>query len=69
MADHETKTIIVGQLSETELEYVRQMIEDQKRMRWLISGLRTTASWIAIVIGAVFLLWDRTVIIVRGIWH
>jgi hypothetical protein len=45
-------------LSDDEIREVREVIEQQRRYHWLAGLVRNTAAWIAVVIGAVILMWD-----------
>lgn len=45
-------------LSDAELEYLRTIIEKDKRWKWLAVVLRNTAAYLAAVIGGAFLLWE-----------
>lgn len=64
MADEIFKTVTPLTAEETIL--VREIIEDQKRWKWLASGMRTSASWVAIVLGTLFLMWDRVAAWAKG---
>jgi hypothetical protein len=46
------------QLSDEELADVRRIIETDKRRVWLMSGVRSVASWIVVVIGGIVVFWD-----------
>jgi hypothetical protein len=46
------------QLTDAELAEVRRIIETDKRRMWLMSGVRSVASWVVVVIGAAVVFWD-----------
>tara|TARA_R110000851_G_scaffold325604_1_gene493716 strand:- start:30695 stop:30880 length:186 start_codon:yes stop_codon:yes gene_type:complete len=45
-------------LSEEEVAAVRLIIETDKRRVWLMSNIRSIASWIVIVLGGIAVSWD-----------
>lgn len=48
----------VPQLSDSEIEEVRKIIEQQKRVKWLWGTLRTYAMWITAVVAGYSVGWD-----------
>lgn len=46
-------------LSDEEIKILKEMVEQEKNYRWLRSWIRSVASWVAIVISAIALLWDK----------
>ena len=45
-------------LTDAEIAEVRRIIETDKRRVWLMSGVRSIASWVVVVIGALVVFWD-----------
>ena len=54
-------------LSDEEVAAVRLIIETDKRRVWLMSSVRSAASWIVIVVGGIVLLWDSFVKLIKGV--
>lgn len=54
-------------LTDHEIREIRSIIEENKRMEWLGTIIRKTAAWIAVVVGALVLLWDQLVRLIKGI--
>lgn len=63
LTDEEIKAL--RKLLEQKAE-IAQIVEEQKRFKWLMSGIRTSASWIAIVLGGLFLGWESLVKLIKG---
>tara|TARA_R110000823_G_scaffold5692_4_gene22445 strand:- start:1263 stop:1454 length:192 start_codon:yes stop_codon:yes gene_type:complete len=55
-----------GQLTDEELAEVRRIIETDKRRMWLMSGVRSVASWVVVVIGALVVFWDAIARTIRS---
>ena len=53
-------------LSDDELEMLREIVAQEKNYRWLRSIIRNVAAWVAIVLSAIALLWDRLVVFASG---
>lgn len=54
-------------LTDEERRELRRIIEENRRMEWLGTIIRKTAAWIAVVVGAMVLLWDQFVRVIKGI--
>jgi hypothetical protein len=54
------------QLTDAELAEVRRIIETDKRRIWLMSGVRSVASWVVVVIGAAVVFWDAIARAIRS---
>tara|TARA_R110000824_G_scaffold3726_4_gene17697 strand:+ start:4444 stop:4635 length:192 start_codon:yes stop_codon:yes gene_type:complete len=54
------------QLTDEELAEVRRIIETDKRRMWLMSGVRSVASWVVVVIGALVVFWDAIARTIRS---
>tara|TARA_R110000824_G_scaffold93709_2_gene226591 strand:+ start:26738 stop:26929 length:192 start_codon:yes stop_codon:yes gene_type:complete len=54
------------QLTDAELAEVRRIIETDKRRMWLMSGVRSVASWVVVVIGAAVVFWDAIARTIRS---
>jgi hypothetical protein len=54
------------QLTDAELAEVRRIIETDKRRMWLMSGVRSVASWVVVVIGAAVVFWDAIARAIRS---
>jgi hypothetical protein len=54
------------QLTDEELAEVRRIIETDKRRMWLMSGVRSVASWVVVVIGALVVFWDTIARTIRS---
>lgn len=53
------------QLTTEELEALREIIEADKRAKWLWASIRNIAVWVAAVIGGLSLAWDGLVTMLR----
>jgi|TARA_R110000772_G_scaffold257877_1_gene374865 hypothetical protein len=53
-------------LTDAELAEVRRIIETDKRRVWLMSNIRSSASWIVVVVGSVVLFWDSFVKVIKN---
>jgi len=53
-------------LTDEELEALRKIIEADKRRVWLMSNIRSGASWIVVVLGGIALSWDSFVKVIKG---
>lgn len=52
-------------LTPTEMEAMRSIIEADKRMKWLMAGIRNVAIWIVGVIGGIALTYETLVTAVK----
>lgn len=55
-----------GQLTEAERQKVREIIERDERIDWLMAVIRRTAAWIAVVLAGIWVAWDTFVKILKG---
>ena len=53
-------------LTDDELKLVREIIEKDKRWRWLATGMRNVAAWIVAILAALTIGWDWFVKIIKG---
>ena len=53
------------QLTAEELKALREIIEADKRAKWLWATIRNIAVWVAAVIGGISLAWDGLVTMLR----
>lgn len=51
LADHE-QTQHINALNAAEIVALREILESDRRWKWVVSGLKTWAVWIAAIIGA-----------------
>ena len=54
------------QLSAEEIKHVREIIEKDKRWRWLATGMRNVAAWIVAILAAITIGWDWLVRVIKG---
>lgn len=53
-------------LTDKELEEVRDLLEADRRAKWLMERLKGIALWTAAVVGGCTLLWDTLARIIKG---
>jgi len=56
-------------LTDEELDALRNIIEADRRRVWLMSNIRSAASWIVVVLGGIALSWDSFVKLIKGAGH
>lgn len=54
-----------AQLSQDEINSVREIIEADKRAKWLWASVRNVAVWVVAVIGGVSLTYDSMIAVVK----
>jgi hypothetical protein len=57
--DQEDLHLPLNRLTRAEIEAVRELIESDRRARWLWSSLRIWASWISGTLVALYAIWDQ----------
>lgn len=53
-------------LTESEVEELRELLEETRRIKWLRGSIRVWAVWAAAVIGGATLFWDSAVRIIKA---
>lgn len=53
------------ELTQEEINLLKEMVQQEKNYRWLRSTIRSIASWLAIVMSAIALAWEHIV----GWWN
>lgn len=53
-------------LTEEEVAELREMLEEERRAKWLWSSIRVWSIWIAAVVGGMTVFWDSATRILRS---
>ena len=54
-------------LTEAEIDAVRLIIKTDERRQWLMSNIRSAASWIVIVAGGIAVAWDAIMRAIKAV--
>ena len=67
MNDEEEELQRRTQLTEAEVSELREMLEEERRAKWLWSSIRVWAVWVAAVVGGTTIFWDSATRVLKAI--
>jgi len=53
-------------LTESEVRLIREIIEKDRRWKWLATMMRNVAAWIVAILAAITIGWDWLVKVIKG---